>query len=108
MNKNGANIHIPLKGLAIGDGLCDPIHQMAYGDFLFQVGLVDENDRDLLQNMTQTTKEYIKSGLWEKATDVSLLFYNFSTVTGYYEGSFMHGALPINYRYKLILVFTDV
>ena len=73
MNKNGANIHIPLKGLAIGDGLCDPIRQMDYGDFLFQVGLVDENDRDLLHNMTQKTQQYIVSGLWLKAVDVSLI-----------------------------------
>ena len=71
MNKNGANIRIPLKGLAIGDGLCDPIHQMDYGDFLFQVGFVDENGRNMLQNMTQLTKQYIKSRSWERATDVS-------------------------------------
>ena len=74
MNKNPGNIHIPLKGLAIGDGLCDPIHQMDYGDFLFQVGFVDENDRDKLLNMTQVTKQYINSGLWESATDVSQMF----------------------------------
>ena len=70
MNKDAANMHIPLKGLAIGDGLCDPVHQMAYGDFLFQVGLVDENDRDALQNMTDVTKQYIKSRQWAKATNV--------------------------------------
>ena len=72
MNGKSGNTPIPLKGLAIGDGLSDPIHQMDYGDFLFQTGFVDENDRDTLQNMSQITKQYIKSQSWEKATDVSI------------------------------------
>ena len=71
MNRIGAKLQIPLKGLAIGDGLCDPIHQMAYGDFLFQVGLLDENDRDELVNMTQLTRSYIKYRRWNDATAVS-------------------------------------
>ena len=73
MNGKSGNTHIPLKGLAIGDGLSDPIHQMDYGDFLFQTGFVDENDRDTLQNMSQLTKNYIKTQSWEKAADVRSL-----------------------------------
>uniref|UniRef100_A0A1B0FQK7 Carboxypeptidase n=1 Tax=Glossina morsitans morsitans TaxID=37546 RepID=A0A1B0FQK7_GLOMM len=34
---------IPLKGLAIGNGLSDPIHQLQYGDYLYQLGLIDEH-----------------------------------------------------------------
>ncbi|XP_030564917.1 venom serine carboxypeptidase-like [Drosophila novamexicana] len=34
---------IPLKGLAIGNGLSDPLHQLKYGDYLYQLGLIDEN-----------------------------------------------------------------
>lgn len=74
MNKDPKNVRIPLKGLAIGDGICDPIHQMSYGDFLFQTGFVDENDRDVLRNMSRLTKHYIRSGSWEKATDVRLSY----------------------------------
>jgi hypothetical protein len=43
---------------------------MDYGDFLFQTGFVDENDRNVLQNMSQKTKEYINSQLWQNATHV--------------------------------------
>ena len=39
MNQDPQTSTINLKGLAIGDGLTDPIHQMSYGDFLFQTGL---------------------------------------------------------------------
>jgi hypothetical protein len=32
--------------MAIGDGLCDPETMTDYGDFLFGIGLIDEDDRD--------------------------------------------------------------
>lgn len=32
---------INLKGLAIGNGLCDPEHQLIYGKYLYQLGLID-------------------------------------------------------------------
>lgn len=38
---------INLKGLAIGNGLSDPVHQMNYGDYLYQLGLIDGNGRDI-------------------------------------------------------------
>lgn len=41
-----AAIKINLKGLAIGNGITDPINQFAYGDYLYQIGLIDSNGRD--------------------------------------------------------------
>ena len=38
--KEDSPMKMPLKGLAIGDGLCDPSNQLDYGDFLYQVGLL--------------------------------------------------------------------
>lgn len=38
---------INLKGLAIGNGLSDPVHQLNYGDYLYQLGLIDSNGHDL-------------------------------------------------------------
>lgn len=34
---------VNLKGLAIGNGLSDPVHQLNYGDYLYQLGLIDSN-----------------------------------------------------------------
>ncbi|XP_031635893.1 venom serine carboxypeptidase-like [Contarinia nasturtii] len=34
---------INFKGLAIGNGFTDPIHQANYGDYLYQLGLIDSN-----------------------------------------------------------------
>nr|XP_019932295.2 venom serine carboxypeptidase-like [Aedes albopictus] len=43
---DNAKVKINLKGLAIGNGLCDPLHQLVYGDYLYQLGLIDSNARD--------------------------------------------------------------
>lgn len=40
--KHGIN----LQGLSIGDGWCDPRNMFDYADYLYQVGLVDEEQRD--------------------------------------------------------------
>lgn len=37
---------INLKGLAIGNGLSDPLHQFNYGDYLYQLGLIDSNGHE--------------------------------------------------------------
>lgn len=36
-----SEFQINLKGLVIGNGLCDPEHQLLYGRYLYQLGLVD-------------------------------------------------------------------
>lgn len=40
-NQKGIAIHVPMAGLAIGDGWVDPITQLgAYPDMLFNIGVV--------------------------------------------------------------------
>jgi len=40
-NNLAAQVKINLKGLAIGNGLVDPLNQLFYGEYLYQLGLVD-------------------------------------------------------------------
>ncbi|XP_058828791.1 venom serine carboxypeptidase [Topomyia yanbarensis] len=40
---DNSKVKINLQGLAIGNGLCDPFHQLVYGDYLYQLGLIDSN-----------------------------------------------------------------
>ena len=63
---------MPLKGLAIGDGLCDPLHQMDYGDFLYQVGLLDESDRNEVDKHADLAKISMELEQWHQATTVSV------------------------------------
>ena len=59
-------------------GARNPLHVHSYqyeaaiwkGQFKHYIPDVDENDRNVLQNMSQTTKEYINSQSWKNATDV--------------------------------------
>ena len=39
--------------MAIGDGLCDPVSMTNYGDFLYGIGLIDENERLQFEEMSQ-------------------------------------------------------
>jgi len=46
MNANPNNQYVNLVGLSIGDGLMDPLTQtQGYADLLYQLGLVDEQER---------------------------------------------------------------
>ena len=57
--------------MAIGDGLCDPITMTDYGDFLYQVGLIDEKDRDYFKSQGDLVVNLIKEKKWHKAFEVS-------------------------------------
>lgn len=55
-----AKIKINLKGLAIGNGLCDPGNQLLYSDYLYQIGLIDENGKTQFQGYENKGREFIK------------------------------------------------
>ena len=69
-NKAGSSPKMPLMGLAIGDGLCDPVHQIDYADFMFQTGLLDENDRDAIYILAKEAVQKIQEKEWDKASEV--------------------------------------
>ncbi|XP_027852894.2 venom serine carboxypeptidase-like [Aphis gossypii] len=57
LNNPAAKVKINLKGLAIGNGLVDPINQLMYSEYLYQHGFVDEYGRkelDVLENLART------------------------------------------------------
>jgi len=59
-------------GLAIGNGLCDPEHMLKYGDYLYQIGLIDLNARTVFHEMENRAIKYIQEKKWNEAFDVSL------------------------------------
>jgi len=58
--------------MAIGDGLCDPETMTDYGDFLFGIGLIDEDDRDYFSKVAKLQVDYIKQQKWFQAFQVSI------------------------------------
>jgi len=75
-----AKLRIPLQGVAIGDGLSDPIYQIDYGNFLYNVGLIGAGDRDLFLKQQNATKELVRQGRFLEAMQ------NFGVFMGEYEG----------------------
>ncbi|XP_054280674.1 venom serine carboxypeptidase-like [Macrosteles quadrilineatus] len=66
LNKQ-AEIKINLKGVAIGNGLCDPEHMMQYGNYLYQIGLLDSNGRNLFLKKEQEIVKSIQQKNWKSA-----------------------------------------
>ncbi|XP_004929002.1 venom serine carboxypeptidase [Bombyx mori] len=62
-----AQIKINMKGIAIGNGLSDPVHQLVYGKYLYQIGLIDWNQAKVFEQYENKTKDFIKQGEWDKA-----------------------------------------
>lgn len=49
---------INLKGLAIGNGLCDPEHQLEYGKYLYQIGLIDSQQEAEMTKAETESKHF--------------------------------------------------
>jgi vitellogenic carboxypeptidase-like protein len=63
--------YVSFAGMAIGNGLCDPEHMMKYGDYLYQIGLIDVNGRTVFHEMENLAMKYIQERKWNEAFDVS-------------------------------------
>lgn len=66
-NNPTAKQRINLKGLSIGNGLSDPVNQLKYGEYLYQIGLIDTNVKSLVQSYEAKGIQYIKNKEWIKA-----------------------------------------
>jgi carboxypeptidase C (cathepsin A) len=61
---------IPLKGMAMGDGLTDPIPQFTYySDYGFAAGLIDEKEREQVQVYERQSIEHIYQQNWEASNN---------------------------------------
>ncbi|XP_054847402.1 probable serine carboxypeptidase CPVL [Eublepharis macularius] len=70
-HNTAAKIKINFKGVAIGDGLCDPEVMLGgYPQFLYQIGLVDEKQREYVQRQTDLGAIYIQQKKWKEAFEV--------------------------------------
>ncbi|XP_011693538.1 PREDICTED: venom serine carboxypeptidase [Wasmannia auropunctata] len=61
---------INLRGLAIGNGLCDPENQLLYSDYLYQLGLIDENGKIQFQIYEKKGREFIEQKKYLEAFEI--------------------------------------
>ncbi|KAM9308706.1 putative serine carboxypeptidase CPVL [Gastrophryne carolinensis] len=85
-----AKVKINFKGMAIGDGLCDPEGMLGgYADFLFQTGMVDENQKGYVQRQSDLAISYIQQEKWIDAFDAfdSLLNGDRTSYPSFYQNA---------------------
>lgn len=98
------NAHAPkeqkinLRGLAIGNGLSDPQHQLKYGDYLYQLGLIDRRGRDLFHQYEKIGVDAIHKRDFKRAFEV---FDELINMDQWASGSLFHNltGLPQYYNY---------
>ncbi|XP_052896921.1 venom serine carboxypeptidase [Anopheles moucheti] len=69
-NNGAAKVKLNLQGIAIGNGLCDPYHQLVYGDYLYQLGLIDGTTRDQFHQYEAKGRDCITKKDFKCAFDV--------------------------------------
>lgn len=66
-NNPGAKVKINLKGLAIGNGLVDPLSQLFYSEYLYQLGFIDEYGKHRFEQIDNVIRSQILGGDYEGA-----------------------------------------
>uniref|UniRef100_A0A182NMB9 Carboxypeptidase n=1 Tax=Anopheles dirus TaxID=7168 RepID=A0A182NMB9_9DIPT len=61
---------INLAGMAIGNGFSDPVNQLNYGDYLYQLGLIDSNALERFEQDEQTVASCIATGNYSCAFEI--------------------------------------
>ena len=98
MNSQSPKVPINLVGLAIGDGLCDPVNMFGgYAELVYQFGMADEIQRDYIQKVSDEAVQCITQGDFRGAFNIfdmlmngdlypyPTYFYNITGSTDYYN-----------------------
>ena len=87
-----AELKINVKGMAIGDGFVDPINQVDYSEYFYNVGLIDAKQSEQFRDAATQTAELINRGdleaaflLWDALLIVTVYPYPslFENMTGF-------------------------
>ncbi|KAF8766511.1 putative serine carboxypeptidase CPVL like protein [Argiope bruennichi] len=87
IHKERLSSKINFKGIAIGNGLCDPETMMDYSPYLYQLGLIDRKQAAVLQNLSDSILQHIRRNEYYEAfveADKLLLPDDFSPYKNYF------------------------
>ncbi|XP_034776606.2 probable serine carboxypeptidase CPVL [Acipenser ruthenus] len=80
-NNPSSKVKISFKGVAIGDGLCDPeVMFGGYAEFMYQSGIVDEKQKQFVQQQADLVVNYIQQKKWVEAFEVFDVLLNGDTI----------------------------
>ena len=69
-NGNSSNPWVKLAGMAIGNGYSDPVNQLNYGEYLYQLGLIDGNALERFEQDEQAVAACIAKGNYRCAFEI--------------------------------------
>ncbi|XP_048413459.1 probable serine carboxypeptidase CPVL isoform X2 [Stegostoma tigrinum] len=105
-----AKVKINFKGMAIGDGLSDPEVMLGgYAEFMYQIGIIDEKQKQYIQQQTDLAVHYIQQKKWREAfevfdtllngdtTEIPSFYKNVTGCTNYYN--FLQCTEPLDQSY---------
>jgi len=106
--KSIAKKYFNFVGVAIGDGFTDPINQMEYDQLLYQIGLLDAQQRNRMHELQEDIKDLIRDRQWLEAFEkmnelidgdlgTKSMFTNFTGLTYYFN--FLNGVEPADQTY---------
>ncbi|KAH7945867.1 hypothetical protein HPB49_016655 [Dermacentor silvarum] len=102
LHKSKGKLRVPInfKGIAIGNGLTDPITTLLYGDFLYYIGLLDRYQASHMQRDCDRTARLIREKNYLEATALA-----YSTVLGVVTGypSYLGNVTGYEYGYNYLL-----
>ncbi|KAK6626522.1 hypothetical protein RUM44_008995 [Polyplax serrata] len=88
---------INLRGIAIGNGLVDPLNQLHYSDYLYQLGMLDDSERAIFKAKEEECHNLIIEKNWREAfhcfdellngdqSQYPTYFYNVTGFTNYFN-----------------------
>ncbi|KAK8756852.1 hypothetical protein V5799_000444 [Amblyomma americanum] len=109
-NADTMRVKINFRGIAFGNGLTDPINMMGFGDFVYEIGLIDRNVADHMLRVGRLAIDYLRAGrtleagmiadkLFFGVLDKDTLFKN-ATGFDYYYNYLITEDPPGMYAYK--------
>ncbi|KAL1421163.1 hypothetical protein MTO96_023333 [Rhipicephalus appendiculatus] len=93
-------VKINLRGVAIGDGMVDPVTMLDFADFLYQVGLADRRQADYLRAETTQAANYIKQGRY---LDAFFIFDKLINIDTLYQPSYFKNITGSDSHYNFLL-----
>ncbi|XP_018325890.1 venom serine carboxypeptidase-like [Agrilus planipennis] len=76
-----AEVPINLVGVVIGGAICDPVNQLYYDEYLYQIGLIDLNGKTQFREQEEEIISLIKNEQWSQALDAYRLLINANLTT---------------------------
>jgi vitellogenic carboxypeptidase-like protein len=79
---------INLRGIAIGNGVTDPVHQINFGDYYYNLGFIDKNALATFNQFQNAALSYIAQGNYVTAMEYAFYLINsqgclFNNLTGF-------------------------